>query len=508
MEKIFFPLPQIRLQGKTVWQWNKKQRIFYDKNLSPFLDHLQEFLGIPPLNFQILTPNSSLNSQDLTLQLAPEDEHFLPLHSKDAYLIKRDENGLQVKALQPIGLIYGLQTLQALLKMGDGKIKEKFILDYPNVKERRLHVDMGRKFFTKDWLKKCILELEKLRFNTLQLHFAENLGFRLESKVDPSLMSEDGYLTQKEMQEILAFAKRHHVKIMPSFDTPGHVAHLLKRHPEFGQQGISGNYHPEALDITNPQAIAYIHSLYEEFLELFQTCEVFHIGGDEYMPFDREPFLSEYRPVLEAYAQKNWGVEATYQDTVVDYLNQLADLVVKHGLRPRIWNDGVFYGEEGKAQKLPLHAKLEVDYWSKMGWDKAVAGPEVFLEKGVSQLYNCNSDFFYYVLRNDLPEDGRKQHSFDHLEPGKRIYEKWQPHYFSDTVLPQNLPQVKGAGIFVWCDKPDLVSEEEVAADIKESLLAFGAKSWNLNAPEFQPYEEFKKITGDYPWFENLKEEN
>lgn len=508
MEKLFFPLPQIQLQGKTVWQRNEKQRVFYDEKLTLFLKEVQEIFENTPIKSQVLKKETDLNFQDFSLQLTPEDPYFTSLDTPEAYLLLVDEKGLHLKAPHQTGIFYGLQTLKARLQINKGCFKEKFILDYPNMKERRLHVDMGRKFFTKDWLKKCILELEKLRFNTLQLHFAENLGFRLESKVDPSLMSEDGYLTQEEMLEILDFAKSHHVKIMPSFDTPGHVAHLLKKHPEFGQKGVSGKYHSEALDIINPQALAYIQSLYEEFLELFKTCEVFHIGGDEYMPFDREPFLSEYRPVLENYAKEKWGAAYSYQDTVAHYLNQIATLVVKHGLRPRIWNDGVFYGEEKTPQKIPLLPEIEVDYWSKMGWDPAVASAEVFLEKGVQHLYNCNSDFFYYVLRNEAPEDGRKQHSFDHLEPGKRIYEKWQPHYFSDTILPQNLPQVKGSGIFIWCDNPNLVSEEVVAEDIKEGLLAFGAKSWNLNAPDLQPYEVFQKMTTDYPWFENLKEEN
>lgn len=47
------------------------------------------------------------------------------------------------------------------------------IHDYPVMKERALHVDIGRKYFTCQWIKERIREMSLLRLNTLQLHFSE-----------------------------------------------------------------------------------------------------------------------------------------------------------------------------------------------------------------------------------------------------------------------------------------------------------------------------------------------
>src|SRR5699024_12066412 len=88
-----------------------------------------------------------------------------------------------------------------------------------------------------------------------------------------------------------------------SLDTPDHTEHILKVHPEFGQVDINGNHSDVALDVTNPEAVDYVKSLYSEYMELFEDSTEFHIGADEYMEFDRDPFISEYKPVLDEYEQ-------------------------------------------------------------------------------------------------------------------------------------------------------------------------------------------------------------
>ena len=93
-------------------------------------------------------------------------------------------------------------------------------------------------------------------------------------------------------------AKKYGVKVIPSFDSPGHVDQILRAHPEYGQVNSSGEHFASGLDVTNPEAIAYIRSLYSEYMDLFEGCTDFHIGGDEYMEFDRAPFTTQYKSVL------------------------------------------------------------------------------------------------------------------------------------------------------------------------------------------------------------------
>ena len=64
--------------------------------------------------------------------------------------------------------------------------------------------------------------------NALQIHFSENMGFRIECETDPIYLS-DQYLTKTEVREIfLAEAKKYGINVIPSFDSPGHVDQIFK----------------------------------------------------------------------------------------------------------------------------------------------------------------------------------------------------------------------------------------------------------------------------------------
>ena len=165
-----------------------------------------------------------------------------------------------------------------------------------------------------------------LKMNAIQMHFSENLGFRIECETDPSIVS-DQYLTKDEVREILQEAKKYGVKVIPSFDSPGHVDQILRAHPEYGQVNSSGEHFASGLDVTNPEAIAYIRSLYSEYMDLFEGCTDFHIGGDEYMEFDRAPFTTQYKSVLDNYAKANIDPNATWKDVLANYINELAEFV-------------------------------------------------------------------------------------------------------------------------------------------------------------------------------------
>ena len=137
--------------------------------------------------------------------------------------------------------MYALRTIQHLMITNNNKLVYGTIVDYPNVAERRVHVDMARKYISKDWIIQHIRQLSYFKMNTIQLHFSENLGFRIESDFDPAIVSQDGYLTKEEVREILAEAKKYGIKVIPSLIPQVHGEHILKVHPEFGQIDKYGN---------------------------------------------------------------------------------------------------------------------------------------------------------------------------------------------------------------------------------------------------------------------------
>ena len=431
---------------------------------------------------------------DITIDIKPVSEITDKTTSKEAYKITIDDTGIHLTGASETAVLYGLRTIEQLTIANNSTLAYGEIVDYPNVAERRIHVDMARKYISKDWFIRQIREMSYFKMNAIQMHFSENLGFRIECETDPSIVSEQ-HLTKADVREILAEAKKYGVKVIPSFDSPGHVDQILRAHPEYGQVSSNGSHYKSGLDITNPEAIKYIYSLYDEYMELFKECTDFHIGGDEYMEFDRAPFTTQYKSVLDNYAKKTIDPNATWKDTVAKYINDLAEHVHEKGFTPRVWNDGMYYGEGSSwepKQMIKMHKYIGIDFWSQMSWNYSIAKLQTFLDKGHDTIYNVNASFFYYVLRPSMPNDGRKQHSFDNLNSDKLIFDEWTPGKFQANTIADDNPAIKGASLAIWCDKADVCDEDTITEDIANEMRALATKAWNTKSNSIISHNQFK----------------
>lgn len=439
----------------------------------------------------VYSPKEAANRADIVVDLSESvtDESSSP----EAYRIEIGENGVHITGASENAVLNALHTMEQLIARGE--VPFGTIVDYPDVAERRIHVDCARKYISKDWFIRQIHEMSYLKMNALQMHFSENLGFRIECETDPAIVSEE-HLTKAEVREILAEAKKYGVSVIPSFDSPGHVDQILKAHPEYGQVSSTGSHYASGLDITNQEAIDYIKSLYAEYMDLFEGCTDIHIGGDEYMEFDRAPFTTQYQSVLNAYAKEKYGEEYTWKDAVAGYINDLAEFCHDRGFRPRIFNDGIYYGESSYSsasnQKIVMHDYIGIDFWSQMSWNYSIAKLNTFVNHGHDTIYNLNASYFYYVLRSSKPTDGREQHSFDNLNPDKLIYNNWTPGQFQANTVDDASDFIKGAAIAVWCDIPDLVEEDVIHEDIENPTRALASKAWNVDSPSVKSWEDFE----------------
>lgn len=146
---------------------------------------------------------------------------------------------LIVAASDDDGIFYGCRyVIQQLLINGSVSAASQS----PSVLERSISLDNGRKYYSVEWIKELIREMSWSNMNTLVMHFSEEMGLGLETKLYPWLNGRDGtlctqaeletvdnrYLTQKEFLEIAAYAEKYHVDLMPSLDSPGHLNYLVK----------------------------------------------------------------------------------------------------------------------------------------------------------------------------------------------------------------------------------------------------------------------------------------
>lgn len=395
---------------------------------------------------------------DIVIELADGD-------SSDAYKLEIGDY-VRLQAAGERAVLYGLRTL--LHRAGkDGGLARGILTDHPEMKERALHIDIGRKFFTAGWIKERIREMSRLRLNALQLHFSENEGFTLVSERHPEVTSER-FLSREELADIVEEAAKHHITVIPSFDSPGHLGQALRTHPEWLLKNREGQPAKGALDITNPDAKAFVLDLIGEYAELFKDSPYFHIGGDEFIDFEH---FDAY-PQLGEYARNELQIEGgTGIDAYLHYLNEIAELLESKGFTVRAWNDGLY--RLNQNERVRLKTSIQITYWTK--WHPNMAPVQTFLDKG-HDVINYHDAFFYYVLGENA---GYK------YPQGDNIYAGWHPGLFPRVNERERQEyakpypkQVKGCSFAVWSDKPEAQTEEEVAAGLREPLAAMAELAW------------------------------
>ncbi|CAH2761131.1 family 20 glycosylhydrolase [Erysipelothrix amsterdamensis] len=386
----------------------------------------------------------------------PEEDvtsiHILPMeevHPRGSYIITIDDT-IKIYANDEEGTLYAVQTLLKY-ELTYGAIQKGEIIDEPSVEERGFHLDCGRKYFTPQWIHQLLDTLAWHNFNMLQLHFSENKGFRLECTQYPEIVSQKA-LSLQELKEIMELADEYCIEIVPSFDSPGHLKHVLKTYPEYALPGSDG----EAWDITNPKALEMIYELYDYYAEVFQKSRYFNIGGDEFIDFEQFDAF----PELKTYAQNHLEGETGY-DTYLDYLNTIASRLETKGFTVRLWNDGLY--RLNQNPKIALKPSIQVCYWTK--YNRYMAPISEFENKDIA-LINFHAENFYYVLH---PEVGVKC-----IDP-ESWFETWTPNHFPSNQLTD---KVEGAYYSLWCDEPELQTEDEILKQIHMPLCAMSAKAW------------------------------
>ncbi|MGB1580732.1 MAG: family 20 glycosylhydrolase [Nevskiales bacterium] len=396
---------------------------------------------------------------------------------------------VSISSSAPNGVFYGTRSLLQMLNQSL-VIKAGEALDWPRYPERGMMIDVGRKFFTADWIKRHIKEMAWLKLNLYHFHFSENEGFRVESESHPEIVSEE-HLTKDEVREIVALAARYFITVVPEIGMPGHMGAALAPHPEYQIKDILGQPSANNLDVTNPEALQFARELIEEYLPLFPG-PWWHTGGDEYLP----SYQYALYPQLEAYAKEQYGANAVAKDAVHGHINWAADLVAAHGKQTRAWNDDL---NGGRA--VTLNPNILVEWWTDfqpLGDILLIPTPQQLLDSGHRILNASNWPTYLtpggpsmFQLPPDMPT----------------AYESWDVHQFSGAAYtgPVHLPyktvaadepRNRGTKFHFWANDEfgTLGSEDEIAIDIAPRLRVIAQKAWQ-SPPISGGYAGFQAVT-------------
>ena len=246
--------------------------------------------------------------------------------TEGAYTLSVGKQGVSIQGRDAVGVFYGVQSLIQLLppvKSASLKVPFVTVTDAPRFAYRGMHLDVGRHFFPVSFLKKYIDYLALHKMNYFHWHLTEDQGWRIEIKKYPKLTQVGGYrngtiighfpgtgndnkryggfYTQEEVKEVVNYAAKRYITVVPEIEMPGHSSAAIAAYPELSCFPQESTKFPEktvwAGDTTGKQVqqtwgvfedvfaptektFAFLQDVIDEVVALFPSKYI-HIGGDE-----------------------------------------------------------------------------------------------------------------------------------------------------------------------------------------------------------------------------------
>ncbi len=314
------PLPQSIEARKGVFTLKKDTRIYTPEGQAEW--------ELPAQYFMAMTATSTgyrLVSQPFKKFKEPKSNsiYFLQdpsIVSNEGYILEVKANAVIIRAKTAAGAFYAVQTFRQLLPVefggthSYGSVKwvapACLIQDAPRFAYRGMHLDVSRHFFQPVFVKKYIDMLAMHKLNTFHWHLTDDQGWRIEIKKFPELQriascrketlighyndmphrfdekKYCGFYTQREIKDIVEYAQKRFVTIVPEIEMPGHALAALSAYPELGCTG--GPYEAatkwgifdDVFCAGNDKTFAFLDDVLAEVVQLFPSTYI-HIGGDE-----------------------------------------------------------------------------------------------------------------------------------------------------------------------------------------------------------------------------------
>ncbi|MDR2292018.1 MAG: carbohydate-binding domain-containing protein [Prevotellaceae bacterium] len=258
------------------------------------------------------------------------------------YQININNNTIEISGNDAHGIFNGCQTLINILgNFGDvpAQISNMQISDYPDAEYRGLMLDVARNFTTKDNIIKLIDVLSLYKMNVLHLHLTDDEAWRIEIPELEELIQigsrrghthdesnclfpafswgwdasdtktlANGYYSRNDFIEILKYAKKHHIEIIPEIDIPGHSRaaikamnvrynkyietdktkaeeYLLTDFADTSKYLSAQSFTDNVMNVAMPSAYKFVEKIINEIHKMYTDAElelkIFHLGGDE-----------------------------------------------------------------------------------------------------------------------------------------------------------------------------------------------------------------------------------
>ena len=426
----------------------------------------------------------------------------------EAYKLNVSKKQVRIEASRPAGFYYALQTLKQLMPRNvmagvatsdhsQWSLPSVEIEDAPRFEWRGFMLDEGRHFFGKDEIKRVIDMMAIYKMNRFHWHLTEDQGWRIEIKKYPKLTETGawrnskvlaygdvkpdgerygGFYTQKDIKEIVAYAKKKIIEIIPVIDRPGQSQAAVAAYPEFLacdpenkhevwlQQGIS----TDVINVANPKAMQFAKEVIDELTELFPFNYI-HLGGDE-CPTNKWQKNDECKKLLSEIGSSN------FRDLQIYFYKQLKDYIATKPADQQ--RQLIFWNEVLHGNTSILGNDITI-----MAWIGANAAAKQAAKQGMNTILSPQIPYYINRKQSKLPTEPMSQgHGTETVEA---VY-NYQPLKDVDAALQ---PYYKGVQANFWTE---WVTEPSVLEYLMLPRLAAVAEA-GWTPQEKRNYEDFKE---------------
>lgn len=226
----------------------------------------------------------------------------------EGYRLCIGRSGIDIAASDPAGAFYAMQTLWQLAEhyAPEGALPALCIADAPRFPYRGLMLDVSRHFRDKEFVKRQLDLMARYKLNRFHWHLTDGAGWRIQIDRYPELTdiaawrpypdwagwhqgrrrycrrndpaADGGYYTKEDIREVVAYAEKLHITVIPEIEMPGHSEEVLAVYPDLAC--TKRPYTSSEFCIGNERTFEFLTQVLDEVIELFPS-EYIHIGGDE-----------------------------------------------------------------------------------------------------------------------------------------------------------------------------------------------------------------------------------
>ncbi len=384
---------------------------------------------------------------------------------KEAYEIEIKKDSIMVNAAHPEAIFRAIQTLRQLIpETSNDTLADRSIWvvptgeisDEPFFEYRGSMLDVARHFFNVEEVKKYIDLLAYYKINILHLHLSDDQGWRIEIKSWPKLATVGGktevggtgggFFTQEDYKEIVEYAARHYMTIIPEIDMPGHTNAASVAYPFLDGTGDPLKLYEgtrvgfSTFDTRNDSVYAFIDDVVGEIAAI-TPGPYFHIGGDE--------------------------SHATKPADYIYFVNRVEKIVQKHGKRMIGWDEV---------------ATADVDNSSIAQFWSSEKNASLAVKKGMKIIISPAKKAYLDMKYDTLSKHGLNWAAYIPVDTAYN----WSPERYTAGIPRESILGVEAP---LWSETISNSAELEYLAFPR--VIGYSELSWTL--PEKRNWEGYKK---------------